>query len=144
MTLALGEAPAGLAARYRALRDAVDAGAEAMRPGARASAVQAAMWRAFTAAGFTASYPHGHGLGLEVRDYPILTPDNGGRIRDECLDVPSDLPLEAGMVLSLEAGLFASGAGSLQVERTLLVTEGGSEPLTPQDRAEPVRPHWGG
>jgi Xaa-Pro aminopeptidase len=140
LTLALGEPPALLQARYAALVESVEAGASAMQAGVRASRVQAAMWQVMVARGFTACYPHGHGVGLEVRDYPILAPDNGLRIRDDCVDVPSDLPLEAAMVLSLEAGMFLPGVGSLQVERGFVVTSHGSRPLTPQDRGAMLRP----
>lgn len=40
------------------------------------------MWRTLHKLGFTASYPHGHGVDLEVRDYPTIVPDNGLRIQD--------------------------------------------------------------
>jgi Xaa-Pro aminopeptidase len=92
------------------------------------------MWEAMAAQGFAASFPHGHGIGLELRDYPILVPDDGLRIRDECVDLPSDLSIESGMVLNLEAGAFAPGVGSLQVETSYLVTPNGNEPLVPLDR----------
>jgi len=52
--------------------------------------------------GITACFPHGHGLGLELRDYPIIVPDTGLRISDDCVDLPADLPLEPGMVINLE------------------------------------------
>ncbi len=138
-TLVVGEMPAALRERYAALRECTQAGAAAMRPGARSSVVQAAMQQVLTEHGVADSFPHGHGLGLEVRDYPILVPDNGLRMRDECLDVPSDLPLEPDMVLSLEAGVFAPGVGSLQIETSFLVTSGGSQLLVPQDRSQPVQ-----
>ena len=137
-TLAMREPSAENRARYEGLRDSVAAGAEAARAGARASSVAAAMSGLLEGRGITGSFPHGHGIGLEVRDYPILVPDNGLRIRDDCVDEPSDLPLEAGMVLSLEAGLFTPGAFSFQVECSFVVAEGGGEPLTPQDRTDPI------
>lgn len=139
-TLCLTEMSPTLKTRYRALRDSIEAGAASMRPGVKSSSVQAAMWRAFTDYGFKTGFPHGHGVGLEVRDYPILVPDSNLRICDGCLDVAADLPLESGMVFSLEAGIFAPGVGSLQVEKNYLITAQGSEPLVPQDRTLPVQP----
>jgi len=136
-TLVVGEMPAPLRRRYAALLECIEAGAAAMRPGTKSSVVQAAMQHVLAEHGVAGAFPHGHGLGLEVRDYPILVPDNGLRLRDECLDVPSDLPLEPGMVLSLEAGVFAPGVGSLQIEMNFLVTERGNEPLVLQDRTQP-------
>jgi Xaa-Pro aminopeptidase len=123
--------------RYDGLAASIDAGAAAMRPGARASDVRRAMQEALDDAGGYASFPHGHGLGLELRDYPILVEDTGLPIRDDCVDVSSDLALEPGMVLNVEAGLFAPGEGSLQIERTFLVGPDGAAPLTEQNRAEP-------
>ena len=139
-TLTMREPSAILTERHRALRECVEAGVEEMTPGAKASAAQAAMWQTLNAHGITASSPHGHGLGLEVRDYPIIVADNGQRIHDGCVDVPSDLPLEVDMVLNLEAMISMPGIGSLHIEQSFLVTPDGSRPLIPQDRTRPVQP----
>jgi len=86
-------------------------------------------------------FPHGHGLGLEVRGYPIIVPDNGLAIKDDGLDVPSDLPLEENMVINLEAPLFMPGVGSLHIEESYVVTSNGYRELIPQARRQPVIPH---
>ena len=137
-TLAMGELPAELSRRHAALRACMDAGEEAMRPGAKASVVADAMVEALHDRGITASFPHGHGVGLEVRDYPVLVPDNGLRIKDDCVDLPSDLTLEADMVLNLEAPLFMPGVGSLHIEQSYVVTSQGNRPLLDQQRERPV------
>ena len=124
--------------RYRALQTCMAAGAAALVPAAPASAVPAAMQAALAAHGITHCHPHGHGIGLEPRDYPILVPDTHLRIHDDCIDEPADLPLEPNMVVSLEAGLFHPDVGSFQLEQSFTITPTGSEPLTLQDRAEPV------
>lgn len=139
-TLTMREPSETLIARHRALRECVDAGVEEMTPGAKASVAQTAMWKTLNSHGITASAPHGHGLGLEVRDYPIIVADNGGRIQDECVDIPSDLLLETNMVLNLEAMISMPGVGSLHIEQSFLVTPDGSRPLVPQDRRRPVLP----
>lgn len=139
-TLALTELPAGLRARYAAIGRSVDAGTAAIRPGAKPSRVRGDMWKVMEDAGFTASFPHGHAIGLEVREYPILVADNGQRIKDDCVDEPSDLPLEEAMVINLEAAMFVPGAGSVHMEKSFVVTAGGSEPLIRQDRSAPFRP----
>ncbi len=136
LTLALREPSAAHREKYAALRDGLEAGQAAMRPGAKASAVCAAMRQALEERGLTGLHPHGHGLGLEVRDYPIIVLDNGRRISDECVDEPSDLSLEAGMVLNLEAALLNAGEHSLHIERSFLVGNAGAEPLIPQDRSQ--------
>lgn len=139
-TLALKEPSAALIEKHAALRDCVAAAIEILRPGVKGSTVQAAMWQTLNEHGITASFPHGHGLGLEIRDYPILVADNGLRIRDDCIDVPSDLPLEADMVINLEATLQMPGVGTLHIEQTLVVTAEGSRLIVPQDRARPLQP----
>ena len=137
-TLAMRELTVELNSRFAALRACMDAGEEALRPGAKASSVAGAMVAALHDRGITASFPHGHGVGLEVRDYPVLVPDNGLRIKDDCVDLPSDLSLEEDMVLNLEAPLFMPGVGSLHIEQSYVVTQQGSRPLVEQQRLRPV------
>src|SRR5262245_35334155 len=138
-TLAVGELSPRALELHTAARDAVAAGAAELRPGVAASSVQATLQAALAEQGITGSYPHGHGFGLDVRDYPILAPANGRRIRDDCVDVSSDLPLEEGMVLNLEAPIFTLGAGAVHCERSFVITAGGSRPLAVQERSTPVR-----
>jgi Xaa-Pro aminopeptidase len=141
LTVALGELPEPLPERYEALRDAiVEVGLGAMGPGVRASSVHHAMVDYLAERSITACFPHGHGLGLELRDYPILVPDTGLRISDGCVDRPADLPLEPGMVINLEVSIFVPGRAALEVEITTLVTERGARPFVPQDRSAPIRP----
>lgn len=125
--------------RFDVLRASMDAGLAAIRPGETASTVQAAMQDVVDGAGLN-MYPHGHGVGMEVRDYPVLAPDNGLRISDDCVDIPSDLPIEENMVLNVEAPLCLAGVGSLHLEQSVVVTESGSRPLTHQRRDRPVFP----
>ena len=125
--------------RFDVLRASMDAGLAAIRPGVLSSTVQAAMQDVVDDAGL-AMYPHGHGVGMEVRDYPILAPDNGLRIADDCIDVPSDLPIEEHMVLNIEAPLCLAGVGSLHLEQSVVVTGSGSRPLAEQQRDRPVFP----
>jgi Xaa-Pro dipeptidase len=137
-TLCIGAPGHAERAAFEAVRDAVAAGAAAMAPGVRGSVVQAAMQQVMTAAGITATFPHGHGVGLEVRDYPIVMPDTGARISDDCIDVPADLPFEDGMVVNLETPVLYRGAFSAHCEQTFVVTVDGCRPLVPQDRSEPI------
>ena len=132
MSIALGAVPEAMTQRYAALLTSINAGQGALRAGVKASAIRAAMKGALEAIGVSASFPHGHGLGLELRDYPILVEDNGLRIKDGCIDMASDLELEADMVINLEAGMFMPGVGSLQIENSFRVTSVGCRELTPR------------
>jgi len=139
-TLAMTVPTRNLRERYQALSTSINAGAEILRPGVKSSEIQAVMQENLKMHGITASFPHGHGLGLEIRDYPILVPKNGLRIRDDCLDVSSDLPIEEGMVNNLEACVFMPTVGAIHMERSYIVTAKGSHPLIEQDRSEPRGP----
>jgi Xaa-Pro aminopeptidase len=139
-TLALGAWPRSLARTHGALCASVRAGLEAMRPGSLASSVQRAMQEALEERGITRSFPHGHSLGLAIRDYPIVMAASGLPMEDDCVQVSSDLALEPDMVINLEASVFCFGSTSVHVEQTFLVTDQGARPLVPQDRSQPVRP----
>ena len=133
-TLAFEKLPDALRSRHEALHASVLAGMEAVRPGVTSSIVREAMSSELTGRGFSASNPHGHGLGLEVRDYPTIVDANDKRIQDGCVDVSSDLPLEADMAINLEAPMFMAGIGSMQVEHSFVVTDEGCRYLIQQDR----------
>ena len=137
VTLVVGKLPPEFRTMYDGLYVSTESAAQAMRRGVKSSAVRETMKNEVDARGIKAPHPHGHGIGLEVRDYPIIVPDNGLRLRDECIDVPSDLPLEEGMVVNLEVNIFMAGLGSLHVERTFVVEAQGSRPIVPQERKAP-------
>jgi Xaa-Pro aminopeptidase len=137
LTLALENLPSSLERRYVALRACIEVGAVEMKPTIKASQIQKAMTDEFSSHGFGACFPHGHGLGLEVRDYPILVPDTAMMISDDCIQVSADLPMEEGMINNLEACVFLPGLGSVHLEKSFLVTREGSRELVQQDRSEP-------
>jgi Xaa-Pro aminopeptidase len=137
-TFSMGSPDVEGARQHEAVRDAVAAGAAELRPGRRGSHAQAAMQEALAGFGITESYPHGHGVGLEVRDFPLVMRDAGLVIKDDCLELPYDLELEEGMVLNLEAPLFTPGVRSVHCEQTFVITAEGCRPLVRQDRDAPV------
>jgi Xaa-Pro aminopeptidase len=71
------------------------------------------------AAGWGEEFGHGlgHGIGLEVHEAPA--------VRAESADT-----LEAGNLVSCEPGIYLPGLGGVRIEDMVLVTDGGSEPLT--------------
>ena len=131
LTLALAPPPGDLLRRFGGLAESVEAGSTGLRPGARASTVWQTMRDVVDSYGIVSS-PHGHGLGLEAREYPLIVPANRRRIKDGCIDTDSDLELEAGMVVNLESSTFLPGVASLHVERSFVIEPGGPRPLIPQ------------
>ena len=126
--------------KYNTLHACIQAGVETIKPGTKSSEIQTAMAQILDQKNVQASLPHGHGLGLEIRDYPIIVPKNGLYICDGCIGISSDLPLETNMVVNLEVSIFRLETGALHIEKSFLVTATGCQPLIPQDRVLPRSP----
>jgi Xaa-Pro aminopeptidase len=108
---------------YGAVLDAQQAAIAAVRPGVNASAVDAAARNVLQERGLGEAFGHGtgHGLGLDVHEDPRI-----GRRRPELPDVP----LEPGMVFTIEPGAYLPGWGGVRIEDDVVVTENGCEVLT--------------
>jgi Xaa-Pro dipeptidase len=137
-TFCVGEPEAAALAEHAAVRGAVATGAEALRPGVCGSSVQRTMQESLAEAGIGESFPHGHGVGLEVREYPILLSADGRTLKDDCVELSADLPLERNMVVNLEASLLTLGERSVHCERTFVVTSDGCRSLAEQYRDAPL------
>lgn len=108
---------------YEAVRAGQQAGCAAVRPGAVASDIFRIVRDEARAAGI----PHyhrpstGHGIGREIYDSPSISETDA-------------TPLEAGMVVNIEAPYYELGFGGVQVEDSLLVTNDGWEYLVDYPR----------
>ncbi|HWP35050.1 MAG TPA: Xaa-Pro peptidase family protein [Thermodesulfobacteriota bacterium] len=115
----LGEATPEQRRVFAVVKEAHDAGIAAVRPGVRASEVDAAARRVIEAAGYGRQFGHGtgHGIGLAVHEAPAV-------------NATSPVVLEPGMVITVEPGIYLPGWGGVRLEDMVLVTETGAEVLT--------------
>ncbi len=119
-TFAAGEPAGELRRVYDVVLAAQLAGLAAVRDGAHGRGdVDAAARAVIEAAGYGEKFGHGtgHGVGLEVHEAPVL-----GRTRGDVL--------AAGMVCTVEPGIYIEGLAGVRIEDTVLVTASGGERLT--------------
>jgi Xaa-Pro aminopeptidase len=104
---------------YSAILQGEEAAINDVRAGVPANQVFATAVEATRKGGIPHYKRHhvGHGIGLDLYDAPIL-------------NEATATPLEAGMVLEVETPYYEVGFGGLQVEDTILVTDGGYRRLT--------------
>jgi len=117
--LALGRPGLRIAAMHRAVLEAQLAALESVREGVSAAAVDRAARQVLRRHGLERRFVHstGHGLGLEIHEPPRLGPREPRRLR-------------AGMVITIEPGVYIPGLGGVRIEDTVVVTAGGAEILT--------------
>ena len=122
-TVAVGSPSPEARRIHAAVHAAQQAAVAAVRPGADTTSVDAAARDMLTQHGLGDAFGHGtgHGLGLDIHEEP--------RITRQRADVPS-LPLEPGMVFTIEPGAYLPGFGGVRIEDDVLVTEEGCEVLT--------------
>jgi Xaa-Pro aminopeptidase len=87
--------------------------------------------------GITNIYAHGHAIGLEPREYPVIMRSDYGKFSDGIMTETTDLPLEEGMTFNLETPYDLPGVGSFQVEKTFLVKKDSAQELFVQKEGVP-------
>jgi Xaa-Pro dipeptidase len=104
---------------YETVRSANEAGRGAVRPGPAVGAVDIAATSVLAASPFADMILHktGHGLGREVHEAPHVIRNN-------------QAPQQAGMVFTIEPGLYRPGEIGVRIEDNVLVTETGIDCLT--------------
>ena len=104
---------------YGVVLQAQKAALAAIRPGAKASDVDAVARGIITDAGYGQFFGHslGHGIGLDIHEGPRLAKSNSKLLRP-------------GMVVTVEPGIYLPGWGGIRIEDDVLVTQSGHEVLT--------------
>ncbi len=120
----LGPAPARLKEVHGIVLEANRAGLAAVRPGATAESVDAAVRRVIDEAGYGEHFIHrtGHGIGLDVHEPPYLVAGDS-------------TVLEEGMTFSIEPGIYIPGELGVRIEDIVVVTAEGGESLNQADRS---------
>ena len=103
---------------HRIVRKAQLAGMNAIRAGVRGKDVDKVARTIIADAGYGANFGHGlgHGVGLAVHEGPRLSP-------------LSNKKLKAGMIVTVEPGIYIPGWGGIRLENMLIVREDGYENL---------------
>jgi Xaa-Pro aminopeptidase len=121
---------------YQAVLEAQLAGIDAVRPGAETQKVDYAARKVLAKAGLARYFTHstGHGVGIEIHEPPSLR--KRGRVPKRTRisqKANATIPdrLEAGMVITIEPGVYLPGNGGVRIEDMVLVTANGCEVLTP-------------
>lgn len=119
VTLALGIPPERLKKAYDVVLKAHDLAIEGLRPGLPLKEVDALAREYIQGQGFGDFFGHGlgHGVGLEVHEYPVLSPRS------------KDIACE-GMVVTIEPGIYIPQLGGVRIEDMVVVTPHGCEILT--------------
>ena len=118
-TVHVGRATPRERAAYGAVLEAQEAAVAAVAPGVSCAAVDEAARSVLKRAKLGKWFSHstGHGVGLEIHEGPRL----GAKMEQV---------LEAGMVVTIEPGVYLPGEFGVRIEDTVLVTERGGEVLT--------------
>jgi Xaa-Pro aminopeptidase len=109
---------------YDLVLEAQESAVRAVKPGASAGDVDEAARSVLRRAGLDGFFSHstGHGVGLEIHEGPRLA-------------AKQTQTLEAGMVVTIEPGVYLPGSFGLRIEDMVLVSAVGGEVLTPSPKA---------
>lgn len=118
-TVFLGQPTARQRAMYLTTLQAQATAIRYLRQGGRSAGEADAVARKIIDAKFPRSFGHalGHGVGLEIHEYPTLGPK-------------SKHVLKAGMVFSVEPGIYLKGEGGIRIEDLVLLKKDGCEVLS--------------
>ena len=123
-TVYLGKPSPKERAAYEAVLEAQESGVQAVRAGAICGDVDEAARSVLRKVGFAEAFSHstGHGVGLEIHESPRIGAGQKSK-------------LQAGMVVTIEPGIYLAGEFGIRIEDMVAVTKAGGEVLTPAPKA---------
>ena len=109
---------------YNAVLEAQEAAVDAVGPGVSCADVDEAARSILRRAGLAEAFSHstGHGVGLEIHEPPRIGAGQTTR-------------LHAGMVVTIEPGIYLAGRFGIRIEDMVAVTRAGGQVLTPAPKA---------
>ncbi len=118
-TFPLGRMPDAFTRVFRIVEKSQKDGIRHVKPGVTAGSVDDVCRRVINDSGYGKTFVHstGHGVGIDIHEHPRIGP--GAKEK-----------LEAGMVVTVEPGIYLPGKFGVRIEDTLLVTKRGSDLLT--------------
>lgn len=104
---------------YQTVLYANQAAIAAVKAGVSTKVVDQVARDVIAKAGYGEYFNHGtgHGLGIDIHEYPRLNPF-------------TDVILETNMVITIEPGIYIEGVGGVRIEDVVVVKENGCEVLT--------------
>jgi Xaa-Pro aminopeptidase len=123
-TFSVGEPSPEARRIYDIVREAQRAAIAAIHPGIEAQKVDRAARDVIESANLGEFFGHGtgHGIGLEVHESPWISPGRAER-------------LQAGMVFTVEPGIYIPGQGGVRLEDDVVVTKEGCRLLSRAEKA---------
>lgn len=119
-TVCVGKASQEQKELYHIVLDAQLNGVAAVCAGKKNTEVDMAARYVISQHGYGESFGHGlgHGVGLEIHEYPRLSPK------------AEKMTLASGMIVTVEPGIYLPNQGGIRIEDTVLVTSRGCDKLT--------------
>ena len=104
---------------YSVVQEAARTALAAVRPGVRCRVIDAAARNVIVAAGLGDNFIHGlgHGIGRNVHESPVVSSSSNDTLR-------------AGMVVTIEPGVYFPGTGGVRIEDDVVVTRSGAIKLS--------------
>ena len=122
-TFVVGRPTAEQSEIHAVVQEAQRRARDAVKPGVSCETIDRVARSVIADAGYGQYFIHrtGHGIGLEVHEHPYIVEGN-------------DLPLEPGMVFSIEPGVYLPDQFGVRIEDIVAATDDGADALNDPDR----------